>query len=221
MIELQEISKSYQIADSIQPVLKNINLKIDSSECLSIVGPSGSGKSTLMNILGLLDSPTNGRYLLNSKDVSNLTDNEAADIRNQQIGFVFQQFYLLPRLRVIDNVMLPLTYTKMSKGEMYDCAQTLLYAVGIPEKENLFPTQLSGGQQQRVAIARALVNKPKLILADEPTGALDSNTSSQIMDLFFKLQQQYQATLVMITHDSHVADLCARQIKIKDGQLYE
>lgn len=221
MIELQHITKSYRIAEETQQVLFDVDVCIEDAERLAIVGPSGSGKSTLMNIMGLLDSPSAGKYLLDGHDVSSLTANEAADIRNQKIGFVFQQFHLLPRLRVIDNVMLPLTYRDLEPKEMRARALDLLEAVGIAEKATLYPNQLSGGQQQRVAIARALVTQPQLILADEPTGALDSQTSSQIIELFFELQQQYRATLVVITHDTQVADLCPRQIKIKDGRLYE
>lgn len=221
MISLSHISKKYQVGDEAQQVLFDVDLHIQDAECLAIVGPSGSGKSTLMNIMGLLDTATTGRYQLDDHDVSSLSENQAADIRNQKIGFVFQQFHLLPRMKVIDNVMLPLTYRAMSPSTMQQQALSLLEQVGIADKAQVYPTQLSGGQQQRVAIARALVTQPQLILADEPTGALDSQTSSQIIDLFFSLQQQQGATLVVITHDVQVAEICPRQIHIKDGRLYE
>lgn len=219
MIELQDISKAYLLAGEIQPILQNINLSIKPGELVSIMGASGSGKSTLMNIIGLLDQPTSGRYLLEQREVSSLSDDERAYIRNHKIGFVFQSFFLLPRLNALKNVGLPLIYRGLSPGEMEQRAATVLKKVGMADRTHHLPAQLSGGQQQRVAIARAIVGEPAIILADEPTGALDSKIGQGIMDLFIQLNQEEKTTIIIVTHDQHVAAQCQRVIHIADGQL--
>lgn len=221
MICLERITRTYQLGETSHTVLKDVSLDIDSGACVAIVGPSGSGKSTLMNILGLLDSPTSGEYRLNDAIVSKLSEDEAAKIRNRSIGFVFQQFHLLPRINVLENVGLPLFYQYLPTEEREARAMAGLEAVGLAEKARYYPNQLSGGQQQRVAIARALINEPQLILADEPTGALDSTTSDQIMRLFFDLHAKHRSTLIVITHDKEVAARCPRNIHIQDGRIDE
>ena len=198
------------------PVLNGINLDIQKNEYVALMGPSGSGKSTLMNILGCLDSPTSGTYILNGSDVSKMIDNDLADIRNQEIGFVFQQFNLLPRLTALDNVALPLVYAGISKKKRTEIAMDVLEKVGLGDRSHHKPNELSGGQSQRVAIARALVNNPSIILADEPTGNLDSKTSIEIMDIFGKIQQAGN-TVVLVTHEEDIANYAHRIVRLRDG----
>ncbi|MEM6435419.1 MAG: ABC transporter ATP-binding protein [Cyanobacteria bacterium P01_D01_bin.115] len=216
MIEMAGITKVYQLGDMDVPILKGIDLTIAPGEYVSIMGASGSGKSTLMNIIGCLDRPTEGRYHLEGHDLTTLEKDELAFIRNQKIGFIFQQFNLLPRSTAVENVILPMVYAGVSKGERRDRAEVALQKVGLGDRINNRPSQLSGGQQQRVAIARALVNEPALLLADEPTGALDSQTSQEVMELFNQLNSQ-DITIVIITHETEVAEQAKRQIRIQDG----
>ncbi|MEL7225573.1 MAG: ABC transporter ATP-binding protein [Cyanobacteria bacterium J06576_12] len=216
MIDMTGITKVYQLGDMDVPILKGIDLTIEASEYVSIMGASGSGKSTLMNIIGCLDSPTEGRYHLEGRNLTTLDKDELAFIRNQKIGFIFQQFNLLPRSTAVENVMLPMVYAGVPKGERRDRAEMALQKVGLGDRINNRPSQLSGGQQQRVAIARALVNEPALLLADEPTGALDSQTSKEVMELFNQLNSQ-DITIVIITHETEVAEQAKRQIRIQDG----
>lgn len=219
MISLEKISKAYYLGNTSQPVLKNISFTIKKGEVLSIIGASGSGKSTLMNIIGLLDSPTSGKYYLNGQDVSSLNDDKRSYIRNQMIGFVFQSFFLLPRFNALQNVCLPLSYRRINQAEVEYHAMAMLKKVGMENRAYHKPNQLSGGQQQRVAIARALVGKPSVILADEPTGALDSAIGQEIMDLFLNLNTFENTSLVIITHDHKIADQCQRVIQINDGEI--
>lgn len=216
MIDMTGITKVYQLGDMDVPILKGIDLTIEASEYVSIMGASGSGKSTLMNIIGCLDSPTEGRYHLEGRNLTTLDKDELAFIRNQKIGFIFQQFNLLPRSTAVENVMLPMVYAGVPKGERRDRAEMALQKVGLGDRINNRPSQLSGGQQQRVAIARALVNEPALLLSDEPTGALDSQTSKEVMELFNQLNSQ-DITIVIITHETEVAEQAKRQIRIQDG----
>ena len=218
MIYLENITKSYQLGEVNVPILKGINLEIETGEYVSIMGASGSGKSTLMNIIGCLDRPSGGMYYLEAKDLTTLQKDELAYIRNQRIGFVFQQFNLLPRSTALENVMLPMVYGGVSKAERRQRAEVALQKVGLGERLSNRPSQLSGGQQQRVAIARALVNQPALLLADEPTGALDTHTSEEVMALFGELNEQ-GITIVLITHEVEVAQQARRQIKIQDGLI--
>lgn len=218
MIHLENITKSYQLGEVNVPILKGINLEIETGEYVSIMGASGSGKSTLMNIIGCLDRPSGGMYYLEAKDLTTLQKDELAYIRNQRIGFVFQQFNLLPRSTALENVMLPMVYGGVSKAERRQRAEVALQKVGLGERLSNRPSQLSGGQQQRVAIARALVNQPALLLADEPTGALDTHTSEEVMALFGELNEQ-GITIVLITHEVEVAQQARRQIKIQDGLI--
>lgn len=218
LIEIRNVVKRYTIGDSTIFALKNISLHIQSGDLVAIVGASGSGKSTLMNILGLLDSPDQGQFLLNGQDVAEHNDEQRAALRNTSIGFVFQQFNLLPRFTALQNVALPLIYRGLDKENIEIQAQEALNHVGMSQYGAHKPTQLSGGQQQRVAIARALVGTPKLILADEPTGALDSQTGHDIMALFLSLNQEGR-TVVIITHDDKVASLCKRRIHLADGEI--
>jgi putative ABC transport system ATP-binding protein len=216
MIKLRGIVRNFALGSQTVLVLKGIDLDIYKNEYVALMGPSGSGKSTLMNLLGCLDTPTEGTYLLNGKDVSNMTDNELADIRNQEIGFVFQTFNLLPRSNALDNVGLPLVYAGLNKKDRHQRAEKVLSQVGLADRMDHKPNQLSGGQRQRVAIARALVNKPAIILADEPTGNLDSTTSEEIMKLF---EEIYLAgnTIILVTHEEDIAKHARRIIKLKDG----
>ena len=218
MIHLENITKSYQLGEVNVPILKGINLEIETGEYVSIMGASGSGKSTLMNIIGCLDRPSGGMYYLEAKDLTTLQKDELGYIRNQRIGFVFQQFNLLPRSTALENVMLPMVYGGVSKAERRQRAEVALQKVGLGERLSNRPSQLSGGQQQRVAIARALVNQPALLLADEPTGALDTHTSEEVMALFGELNKQ-GITIVLITHEVEVAQQARRQIKIQDGLI--
>ncbi|MEM6352881.1 MAG: ABC transporter ATP-binding protein [Cyanobacteria bacterium P01_D01_bin.14] len=216
MITIEQITKTYQLGEVDVTVLKGIDLEISAAEYVSIMGASGSGKSTLMNIIGCLDRPTSGKYLLEGHDLTTLDKNELAYIRNQQIGFVFQQFNLLPRATALENVMLPMVYAGVPKAERRRRAEVTLTKVGLGDRLQNRPSQLSGGQQQRVAIARALVNQPALLLADEPTGALDTHTSHEVMTLFNELNEQ-AITIVVITHETEVAEQAKRQIRIQDG----
>lgn len=216
VIILKDIRKSYFLGRQELPVLKGINLTIKQNEYVALMGPSGSGKSTLMNILGCLDSPTGGEYILNGKNVSQMVDDELADVRNVEIGFVFQQFNLLPRLTAWENVALPLIYAGIGKKEREERAREILKKVGLADRAHHKPNELSGGQSQRVAIARALVNNPSLMLADEPTGNLDTKTSIEIMELFGQIQEQGN-TVVLVTHEEDIANYTQRIIRVRDG----
>lgn len=216
VIRLNGIRKSYFLGRQELPILKGIDLLIEANEYVSLMGPSGSGKSTLMNILGCLDTPTSGQYILNGKDVSHMEDDELADVRNVEIGFVFQQFNLLPRLTAWENVALPLIYAGVGKKEREERARTMLDKVGLGERAHHKPNELSGGQSQRVAIARALINNPSLILADEPTGNLDTRTSVEIMELFSQIHATGN-TVVLVTHEEDIANYTHRIVRIRDG----
>ena len=216
-IELKNIIKTYHLNDTSHTVLKNIDLQVMPNELLAIMGASGSGKTSLMNIIGLLDTPTNGEYFLDGKNVTDLNEDERAKVRNEKIGFVFQQFFLLPRLSIFQNIELPLRYRHLPEAEIQERSLSILEKVGLVDKANHRPNQLSGGQQQRIAIARALVGNPKVILADEPTGALDTATGKIILDLFHELHQQQKVTIIIVTHDPLIAAQCQRTVQIKDG----
>ena len=218
ILELDHIFKDYIQGKMTVPVLKDVTLHVEQGEYVAIMGPSGSGKSTLMNIIGCLDEPTRGSFELNGKNVLGLNDNEIADERLNNIGFVFQTFQLLPKQTALENVCLPLVYAKVGKKERRERAARALERVGLAERMDFLPTQLSGGQKQRVAIARAMVNNPKILLADEPTGALDSKSSVQVLELFQKLNEE-GVTVIMITHDAKVAKHAKRTVYIFDGQL--
>jgi putative ABC transport system ATP-binding protein len=220
MISLENVTKTYHLESLDVPVLKRINLSIEEGEYVAIMGASGSGKSTLMNIIGCLDRPSSGQYFLAGQDLTTLDDDELADIRNQYIGFVFQQFNLLPKLTSLSNVMLPMIYADVDKSQRIEQATAALVQVGLSDRIQNRPNQLSGGQQQRVAIARALVNHPALVLADEPTGALDSTTSEEIMNLLTELNQQ-GTTIAIVTHDANVAARTKRTIRMVDGVIIE
>jgi putative ABC transport system ATP-binding protein len=216
IIELKEIKKSYFLGKQELKVLKGISLEIFKNEYVALMGPSGSGKSTLMNILGCLDSPTSGTYILNGEDVSKMPDDDLADVRNKEIGFVFQQFNLLPRLTAAENVALPLIYNGTTKKVRTELALAMLEKVGLADRSHHKPNELSGGQNQRVAIARALVNNPSIILADEPTGNLDSKTSVEIMNIFDKIQADGN-TVILVTHEEDIAEYAHRIIRLRDG----
>lgn len=220
VLNMQNISKSYYMGEEELEVLHNVNLTVNSGEFLSILGPSGSGKSTMMNIIGCLDVPTSGKYLLSGNDIDDLDEIELASIRNKEIGFVFQNFQLLPRLSALQNVELPLIYAGLSSSERKQRAMNMLDRVGLLDKTKNLPNQLSGGQQQRVAIARAMVTEPTILLADEPTGALDQKTGTQVMKLFEELNHDGR-TIIMITHDIDIARHAQRVVKILDGNLTE
>ena len=217
---MEHIYKDYIQGKMIVPVLKDINLEVEEGEYVAIMGPSGSGKSTLMNIIGCLDKPTKGTFLLDGQRVLEQKDNQVAGVRLRSIGFVFQNFQLLPRLSALDNVALPLIYAGVKKKERRKRAKLALERVGLGDRLNFVPNQLSGGQKQRVAIARAMVNNPKILLADEPTGALDSKSSHQVMELFEELNKE-GVTVIMITHDANVAQCAKRIVDIFDGEISE
>ena len=218
--QMTGITKSYWMGDEWSPVLRGIDLTIQEGEFLSVLGPSGSGKSTLMNIIGCLDTPTSGEYILHGRRVDDLDADELARIRNQEIGFIFQSFQLLPRQDALSNVELPLIYAGMPRQQRRERAAEMLRRVGLENKMDHLPNQLSGGQQQRVAIARALATNPTILLADEPTGALDQKTGHQVMDLFHELHDEGR-TIIMITHDRHIAQNASRLVRILDGVLSE
>ena len=218
IIHLEGIRKSYFMGKQELQVLKGINLDIHKNEYVALMGPSGSGKSTLMNILGCLDSPSGGQYVLNGQDVSKMADDNLADVRNKEIGFVFQQFNLLPRLTALENVALPLVYAGVSRKERTEMAMEVIKKVGLEDRSHHKPNELSGGQCQRVAIARALVNNPSLILADEPTGNLDTKTSVEIMQIFGKIQAAGN-TVVLVTHEEDIANHAHRIVRLRDGLI--
>ena len=220
LIEMQNICRDFPQGSEMIHVLKNISFSVDNGDYLAIMGPSGSGKTTLMNIIGCLDTPTSGEYLLDGEEIRGAGENRLADIRNSKIGFVFQSFYLLPGLTALDNVSLPLIYANISKAERRDRAAAALEKVGLADRMNFYPNQISGGQSQRVAIARAMINNPPLLLADEPTGALDSASGRQVMSIFDSLNET-GTTVIVITHAQDVADRAKKTRFILDGEFVE
>ena len=218
IITLRKIVKNYRIGTHIVRALRSVDINIDRNEYVAIMGPSGSGKSTMMNLIGCLDTPTSGQYVLNDKDVSKLDDNQLADIRNNEIGFVFQTFNLLPRYTALENVTLPLIYAGLSKTDRVERAKEVLDNVGLTDRITHKPNELSGGERQRVAVARALVNHPSIILADEPTGNLDSKTSLGIMDLFSDIHELGN-TIIVVTHEADIAKRAKRVIRLMDGEV--
>jgi putative ABC transport system ATP-binding protein len=218
IIHLEKIIKSYFLGKQELRVLKSIDLDVYKNEYVALMGPSGSGKSTLMNILGCLDTPTGGKYILNGKDVSSMPDNDLAEVRNKEIGFVFQQFNLLPRLTAAENVALPLIYSGIGKAERTERAMAVLSKVKLEDRSSHKPNELSGGQCQRVAIARALINNPSIILADEPTGNLDSKTSHEIMDILGKIHNDGN-TVILVTHEEDISAFAHRVVRLRDGVI--
>ncbi|HYX08806.1 MAG TPA: ABC transporter ATP-binding protein [Bacteroidales bacterium] len=218
VISINNLVKNYYIGEIIVRALRSVSISINKNEYVAIMGPSGSGKSTLMNIIGCLDTPTDGEYILNGTDVSKLQDNELAEIRNKEIGFVFQTFNLLPRYTALENVMLPLVYAGETKTERQEKALEVMESVGLTDRMHHKPNELSGGQRQRVAVARALVNKPSIILADEPTGNLDSKTSIDIMNLFENIHNNGN-TIILVTHEEDIARHAQRIIRLRDGEV--
>ena len=218
VITLTDIVKNYKVGTQVVRALRSVSIQIDEGEYVAIMGASGSGKSTMMNVIGCLDTPTSGQYILNGHDVSDLTDDELAEIRNREIGFIFQTFNLLPRSTALDNVMLPLVYSGIKKQERIERGTKILTDVGLADRIEHKPNELSGGQRQRVAVARALVNKPAILLADEPTGNLDSKISEEIMHLFAEIHQKGN-TLIVVTHEEDIALHAHRVIRLKDGQV--
>ena len=221
VIRIEGLHKSYETSAGLFPALKDVNLDIAAGEFVAIMGPSGSGKSTFMNLLGCLDKPSAGRYVLDGRDVAGMNRDELALLRNRTIGFVFQGFNLLPRMSLLDNVALPLVYSGVEREERRRRARDLLVKVGLDGKENSTPNKISGGQQQRVAIARALINHPRLLLADEPTGNLDAETGGGIMDMLCSLKERDGLTIVMVTHDSQVARQANRVVRLAEGRVSE
>ena len=218
IVEMKDVCKDFTMGKSVAHILKNVSLNVENGEYLAIMGPSGSGKSTLMNILGFLDVPTSGEYLFDGQDMKNYGDNKLADVRNKDIGFIFQSFHLMPKLTALDNTALPLMYGGVSRQKRREMAAEALRTVGLEDRMDHRPDQLSRGQCQRVAIARAIVGEPKLVLADEPTGALDSENGKIVLDIFKKLHDS-GSTIIMITHDQEVAGNAERIVYIKDGIL--
>lgn len=218
MIEMNEVSKVYKRGEEQLTVLKGVNLSVEEGDFVAIIGPSGSGKSTLMNMIGMLDIPSNGTYILDGVNTSGMSDNQMAELRNLKIGFIFQQFNLLPRLNAIENVELPMIYAGYSKSERRERAQDMLELLGMGQRGHHKPSELSGGQQQRVAIARALAMSPALLLADEPTGALDSKTGKEVLELMMQLNEKGN-TIVLITHDHHIAEHTKRIVSLRDGEI--
>jgi putative ABC transport system ATP-binding protein len=222
MIKLENVSKAYVLGDEEVGAVKNVNLTIKDKEFVGIMGTSGSGKSTLMHLIGLLEQPTKGKIFLDGKDISKLSDNELSKIRNKTVGFVFQSFNLINRFTVLENILLPTRYSKEPlKFDVGAKAEDLLKKFGIYERRNFFPNKISGGQQQRVAIARALIMNPKIILADEPTGNLDSKTGDEILEILGNLNKEFGVTVVLVTHEHDIAAKTKRQIYIKDGQVVD
>lgn len=218
VVDIQQVKKLYKMGEETFEALRGVDVTIERGEMVALMGPSGSGKTTLMQIIGLLDRPSTGRYLLNGEDVTRLTENQRSAFRNQHIGFVFQAFYLLSRMNVLENVEVPLTYAGVGTRERREVAMSLLEKVGLADKWRNLPSQLSGGQKQRVAIARALTTRPSLLLADEPTGALDTRTGEEVMNLFEALNQE-GVTVVVVTHEAEVAARTRRIIRIRDGNI--
>lgn len=221
MIKLEQVHKFYKMGDEELHVLNNVNMEIAQGEFVGIMGPSGSGKSTLINILGFLDSKYQGSYFFNGKPVSNLSDTQISKLRNSTVGFVFQDFNLIEQATVEENVRLPLLYRGLTTRQTHQLVQTALEKVGLGDKTKKFPRHLSGGQKQRVAIARALVNQPNFIIADEPTGALDSKTSTTIMEILYRLNREDGVTIVMVTHDPTLVKYCSRVIHVIDGVIHD
>jgi putative ABC transport system ATP-binding protein len=220
LIEVQNLGKTYLLDDVSARVLHQVTFAIHKGEFVAIMGPSGSGKSTLLHLLGMLDRPSEGTYMFNDKSIEGFTNIELASLRNRSIGFVFQQFFLLPRMSVLDNVMLPLSYSQIPRNEWESRSRKVLESVGLGHRIEYLPTKLSGGERQRVAIARALVMEPDVLFADEPTGNLDSKSGAQVMELFERLHHEGR-TVVLITHDEHIAQMTHRIIRIKDGTVVE
>lgn len=218
MISIRNLTKNYYMGSIVVQALRSVSVEIKRNEYVAIMGPSGSGKSTLMNIIGCLDTPTGGQYILNNTDVSRLIDNQLAEIRNKEIGFVFQTFNLLPRYTAFENVMLPMVYAGKSKTERIRRAEEVVESVGLADRASHRPNELSGGQKQRVAVARALVNNPSIILADEPTGNLDSKTSIDIMNLFYEIHKQGN-TIILVTHEEDIALHAHRILRLRDGEI--
>ncbi|MBS7309923.1 MAG: ABC transporter ATP-binding protein [Treponema sp.] len=218
VVELENVKKIYSMGDAEVHALKGVSFKVEQGEFISIMGPSGSGKSTCMNMIGCLDTPTSGIVKIDGKETSRMTETELAVLRNKTIGFVFQQYHLIPSMTVIENVMLPLKYKRTDRKDRLALAKAALEKVGLSERENHRPNELSGGQKQRVAIARAIIAEPKIILADEPTGALDTNTGIQVMDLFHEINKT-GTTIIIVTHDPRIGESTERVIKILDGLL--
>ena len=218
IIEVKKLQKRYLMGDEVIDALKSIDLKVQKNEYLALMGPSGSGKSTLMNLIGCLDSPTSGEYILHGIDVSKMSDSELADVRNKEIGFVFQTFNLLTRMTALENVALPLVYAGVSKVDREERARKVLLEVGLADRMTHKPNELSGGQRQRVAIARALINNPAIILADEPTGNLDSKTSQEIMNIFKEIHKRGN-TIIVVTHEPDIAAFADRIVRLKDGYI--
>lgn len=221
LIKLSSVSKVYRLGPQTQTVLCDIDMDVAAGELLAIMGASGSGKSTLMNIIGLLDRPSTGQYELNQKSVIHMQDDQLADLRNRSMGFVFQQFFLLPRLDAVGNVALPLIYRGEKKEVYSKKVAAMLAKVGMTDRALHKPNELSGGQQQRVAIARALIGEPDIVLADEPTGALDSVTGREVMDVFLQLNQEEHKTIIIVTHDPEISKQCRRVIHLKDGRIVD